>query len=70
VSTNFPTVYGILKHEKTGLIVQMNAIDIAKNIERIILDENLKKIFKKNLANEENNDKEVSLEKINKLFTK
>jgi glycosyltransferase involved in cell wall biosynthesis len=70
VCTNFPTVYGILEHEKTGLIAEMNAIDIANNIERLILDKNLKKVLIKNLTNKENNDKEISLQKVNELFNK
>jgi glycosyltransferase involved in cell wall biosynthesis len=68
VCTNFPTVYGILEHEKTGLIAEMSAIDIANNIERLILDKNLKKLLIKNLTNKENNDKEISLQKVNELF--
>lgn len=68
VCTNFPTVYSILEHEKTGLIAEMNAIDIANNIERLILDKNLKKVLIKNLTNKENNDKEISLQKVNELF--
>jgi glycosyltransferase involved in cell wall biosynthesis len=68
VCTNFPTVYSILEHEKTGLIAEMNAIDIANNIERLILDKKLKKVLIKNLTNKENNDKEISLKKVNELF--
>ena len=30
VSTNFPSVYGIIEHEKTGLIAEMNSTRIAK----------------------------------------
>lgn len=70
VCTNFPTVYGILEHEKTGLIAEMNAIDIANKIERLILDKNLTKLLINNLANKENNDKEISLQKVNEIFNK
>lgn len=70
VCTNFPTAFGIIEHQKTGLISKMNAIDLAQNIEKIILDENLKNILIRNLAIVENNDKNVSLEKFNELLNK
>lgn len=68
VSTNFPTVYGIIEDEKTGLIAEMNAVDIAGKIERIIRDVELKKRLIENLSRRENNHKTESLEKINSLF--
>lgn len=68
VSTNFPTVYGIIENEKTGLISEMNARDIAEKTERIILDKDLKNTLSENLKQKEYRDTEKSLEKINRLF--
>ncbi|MGV4415213.1 glycosyltransferase [Chryseobacterium sp. T1] len=68
VCTHFPTAFGILEHEKTGLIAEMNPISIASQVERLIRDEELKNSLINNLSQVENNDKEESLKKINKLF--
>lgn len=68
VSTNFPTVFGIIENEETGLIAEMEPVDIAEKIERIIQDVELKKRLIENLSRRENNDKTESLEKINSLF--
>ena len=68
VSTNFPTVHGILKAGKTGLIAKMNAKSIANQIEILINDVPLREKFIKNSSMEENNDKEESLKKINNLL--
>jgi|TARA_B110000240_G_scaffold46868_1_gene53111 glycosyltransferase involved in cell wall biosynthesis len=68
VSTNFPTVHGILKAGKTGLIAKMNAKSIANQIEILINDVPLREKFIKNSSMEENNDKEETLKKINNLL--
>lgn len=68
VSTNFPTVYGILKHEDTGLICEMNANDIANSIERLITDSTLKNKLVDNLKHQENQDKNLTLSKIENLL--
>lgn len=69
VSTNYPTVYSILKNEETGLIVEMNSNIIASNIERIIIDGLLKNTLIENLKLVVNRDKEVTLKKVNDLFS-
>lgn len=68
VSTNFPTVYGILKHEETGLICEMNANDIANSIERLITDSTLKNKLVDNLKQQENKDKNLTLSQIENLL--
>lgn len=69
VSTNFPTVYGILENGKTGLITEMNAEDIATTIEQLLTDEMLKNRLIRNLEQQESKDKEKTLEKINELLS-
>lgn len=68
VSTNFPTVYGILEDGKTGLIAEMNAEAIAVKIECLIRDVQLKNTLVERLHGKQNTDKEQSLQKIEKLF--
>ena len=68
VSTNFPTVYGILKDEETGLIAEMNAEAIAKKIERLITDKALRETLVSNLEEQENTDKQVTLKQIDLLL--
>lgn len=70
VSTNFPSIYGIIKDEETGLIAEMNAMSISKQIERLILDEGLREKLSFNLTLKEHKDKEMSLAKIYNLFEK
>lgn len=68
VSTNFPTVHGIIKDEETGLIAEMNAESISKQVERLILDKELKNKLIYNLSLKEDTDKENSLTKVYNLF--
>lgn len=68
VCTNFPTAFGILKDNETGLIAEMTAESIAENIERLINDVNLRNLLVKNLSLQENFDKEKSLQQINDLL--
>lgn len=68
VCTNFPTVYDILVDEETGLIAEMNAESIATQIERLILDNELKNRLSMNLSKLENKDKEITLQKFEKLL--
>ena len=69
VTTNFPTAYTIIEHEKTGLICEMNANAIAKSIERLIKDENLSNYFVNNLQTKDKSiDKVESINEVNKLL--
>lgn len=61
VSTNFPSVYGILKDKETGLIAEMNSDSITEKIEMLIQDADLKNKLVYNLGLQENKDKETSL---------
>ncbi|MCF6168483.1 glycosyltransferase [Lutibacter sp.] len=70
VSTNFPTIHGIIKDGKTGLVAEMNAESIAIQIERLILDETLRNKLTYNLSKQKNKEKEKSLDKIYTLFKK
>lgn len=70
VSTNFPSVFGIIKDGKTGLIAKMNAESIALQIERLILEENLRNKLVYNLSLKEHTAKEDSLKKVYNLFEK
>ena len=69
VCTNFPTVYGILVDDQTGLISEMTAESVAAQIERLINHPDLRQFLSSNLLNQENTDKEISLEKIEKLLS-
>ncbi len=69
VSTNFPTVFGIIENEKTGLIVEMSAEDIAEKIEQLLTDEHLKQRLVNHLSIIENRDKEITLYAVNHLLT-
>lgn len=68
VCTNFPTAFGILKDNETGLIAEMTAESIAENIERLINDVELKNKLIANLSQQKNKDKEESLSKIEQLL--
>ena len=68
VSTSFPTVYGILKDEETGLIAEMNAESIAAKMQRLIEDVKLRRKLTHNLSQQENIDKEETLAKIKSLL--
>lgn len=68
VSTNFPTVFGILKDGETGLIAEMNSKSILEKIELIITDETLKDSLVNNLSKSTNSDKEQTLQKFENLI--
>ena len=68
VCTNFPTAFGILKHEETGLITEMNSDSISQSIEKMLVDKDLKNKLVSNLALTENKDKEKTLNQIEELF--
>ena len=68
VSTNFNSIYSILKDEETGLIAEMNAESIAAKIERLIIDDKLRNLLSNNLAKIEHFEKEESLNKVKILF--
>ncbi len=69
VTTNFPTSYTILEDMHTGIIVEMNELSIAGGVEKLLIDENLKKYLVSNLINKEKNkEKERSLITFNKLL--
>lgn len=68
VTTNFPTAYGIINDEETGLIAEMNSDSIVTQIERYLNDQELKKKIIFNLSQQKNKDKEVTLNKVEKLL--
>ncbi|MBG6187901.1 glycosyltransferase [Flavobacterium sp. CAN_S2] len=61
VCTNFPTVYGILKDNETGLIAEMNANSITDKIELLMNDSDLKSKLVYNLSQLDNSDKEQTV---------
>lgn len=69
VTTNFPTAYGLLQHEKTGLICEMNAKSIADSIELLINNNDLRNKLINNLEQLENRDKEKTLNQVEKLIS-
>jgi glycosyltransferase involved in cell wall biosynthesis len=68
VTTNFPTAYGILENEETGLIVEMNTESIATAILRLLEDDNLRVKLINNLASKENRSKQITLNKVYALL--
>ncbi len=68
VCTNFPSVYGILKDNETGLIAEMNVDSIVTKIELLINNESLKNKLITNLSRLENKDKEETLMQFEKLM--
>lgn len=68
VTTNFPSAYGIIEQDKTGIICEMNANAIAKSIARFMEDSNFMSATVANIKMEKNSDKEISLAKFNKLL--
>lgn len=69
VSTNFPSIYGIIKDEETGLIAEMNSDSIVTKIELLINNKQLKNKLIANLSKLKNKDKELTLQKINLLLS-
>ncbi|TXE11659.1 glycosyltransferase [Seonamhaeicola algicola] len=70
VTTNFPTASKIIEHGRTGLICDMNADAIANSIEEYITSPKLVNKFTENLSKQKNNDKVLSLAKVNELLLK
>lgn len=68
VSTNFPTIHGIIEEEETGLIAEMDKYSIADQVERLIVDVSLKEKLVSNLSKRINHDKDLTLIKVNNLF--
>jgi len=68
VCTNFSTAFSIIKQNETGLICEMDSDSISQNIEELIQNRVLKEKFIENLQKVKNNDKEITLEKINQLL--
>lgn len=53
VATNFPIVYNQLRDRENGLIVKMNAVSLAKGIQEMICDSELKKSVCEKLSHEQ-----------------
>ncbi len=68
VSTDFPTIYGIIKDGETGLIAEMNAESIADKIQLLMENSKLRDHLVSNLEKEENKYKEETLCKIENLL--
>ena len=68
VTTNFPTASKIIKNGETGLICAMNAESIADNIEKLILNKDLRQELTTSEATFYNESKKISLEKFYKLI--
>ena len=67
VTTNFPTVYDQITHGETGLISEMNPTALANEIEKLLIDENLRNKFAENLS-KENWGTESEIEKLYQLI--
>lgn len=67
VTTNFPSAYGIIEQDKTGIICEMNADAIAKSIARFMEDSSFMSAIVANTKMEKNSDKDTSLARFNKL---
>lgn len=68
VCTNFPTAYGILEHQETGLICEMNARAISDAVVQLIVDEELRNKLIYNLSLKENSDKDTTLNLIKNVL--
>lgn len=68
VTTDFPTAYSILNHEKTGLICTMTPEAIGTSIERLITDNDLKNTLIDNLIKQEDKEKVKTLTKVDELL--
>ncbi len=68
VTTNFPTASTIVTHEETGLICEMTPESISKAIESYIEDSSLMEKVITNLSKADNNDKAISLSKVENLL--
>ena len=66
VSTNYATVYDVIKHEETGLITEMTEASLSDNIYRLLKDQSLyhqitENLKKKNWDNSKEVEKYISL---------
>lgn len=68
VTTNFPTAYGLLENEKTGLIVEMEVNKISNAIQKLILDESFKFTLIENLKKKKNLNKQTTLDQVYALL--
>ncbi|MGY0391567.1 glycosyltransferase [Bizionia sp. KMM 8389] len=68
VTTNFPTAYGLLDNEQTGLIVDMDAVTLSNSIERLIADEHFKLTLIENLKKKKNLNKQSTLDHVYALL--
>lgn len=68
VTTNFPTAYGILRPNETGIITAMDSKSIAKGIMQLIEDKNLYNKIVSNLEQQVDNGKEKTLKEVYKLL--
>lgn len=68
VTTNFPTAYGILRPNETGIITEMDADSIAEGISRLIKNDKLRNQIIQNLENQVDNGKELTIKMVNDLF--
>lgn len=68
VTTNFPTAYGILKPNETGVITEMDSKSIAKGIIQLIDDQVLYNKIISNLEQQVDNGKENTLNEVYKLL--
>lgn len=68
VTTNFPSAYGIIKQEETGVICEMNSASIAQSILRYMEDNELNERIIGNLASQVNTDKEEALVTFSQLI--
>lgn len=57
IATNYNTVQEQLTHEKTGLISDMNSESLALYIQKMLSNDKLKKVIRKNLFESRYNDK-------------
>jgi glycosyltransferase involved in cell wall biosynthesis len=58
ISTNFPSVINQLEHNKTGIIVDFNANEIAENILKLHQNITIKNTFRENLQQLKSNNKD------------
>jgi len=70
VTTNFPTAFGILRPNETGVITEMDAGSVAQGIMELIGNKQLKELIIENLENQVDNGKETTLKHVNDLFQK
>lgn len=70
VTTNFPSAFAIIEHEKTGLICEMNSEDIANKISLYINNTSFITSVANQLSQINRNDKNISLQQIKLLLTR